>query len=161
MPSALERRRGAERVAFDHRAAFDDDVDALENADVPQRIGANRHEIAVATGQQRADAVIPAHVARCGTGRRFDRLHRRHATFDHDAKLPCVEPMRIHAGVGGKDDGHAKLHGTREGAALRFGGVDVFLQEFGRPALSTTLGIDVIAVVDVHRQRDVLRARQQ
>ena len=90
-----------------------------------------------------------------------DRLHRRHAAFDHDAELAGVQAVREHTRVAREDDRYAELHGTREGLALQLGGVEVLLQEFGGPTLAATLGVDVITVVDIHGERDATLAREQ
>src|SRR3546814_4279180 len=73
-------------------------VDRFEHADVGEGVGLDRDEVGVAAGDDRAD-VAASHFLGGAAGRRLDRLHRRHAVFDHIAELARVEPVRIDAGV--------------------------------------------------------------
>ena len=49
---------------------------------------------------------------------------------------------------------------AREALPLRLGGLDVLAQELFGPLFLASDGVDVIAVVDVHRQRNTVLARQ-
>ena len=69
--------------------------------------------------------------------------------------------MRVDARIGAIDDRDTGCMCASESLPLRFRGFEVLAQELLGPVLPATFGVDVIAVVDVHRQRDIASLRKR
>ena len=68
--------------------------------------------------------------------------------------------MRVDGGVRAEDDVDTGPVRARKTLTLRLGGLDVLAEKLLGPALGTTLGVDVVAVVYVHRERDAALTRE-
>ena len=86
----------------------------------------------------------------------MDRLHRRHAVFDHISKLPRIGAVRINARVGSISQLHAQLYRFCKANALNVSGLAVFAQIFGRPAFFGADVVNIIAVIHIHHQPHAL-----
>ncbi len=101
-------------------AAFHDECDFLQDADVRQRVAGNRDDVGEVAGLQRADLPLPAEqlgaVQRAG----LKRGQRRHAVLHHQRELAGLRAVGKRPDVGAHRDGNAGGELLREIRGVEF-----------------------------------------
>src|SRR5258708_5105292 len=154
----LPRRLGGD-VVFEPLAALHDKSYILQGAHVSQRIAGHGNDVGVLAWLDCAYVLGAPDQVGSATGRRANRLHRRHAKLHHVEELLGVVAMRIDSSVGAERHLRAGFECFFKVFALQAADHLFLLYVFlGKPKLRSLIE-NVIVVIDIHDEISAMLLR--